>query len=123
MLNLTQHPATPAQIAVGVVDAPAELEIGRMMTFDGLPSREAINARADLIAVVARNWIEVQNAPRSAMIGGAPWFMSTMERALKRHGIAPSYAFSQRASVEELQSDGSVRKTQIFRHAGMIPAS
>jgi hypothetical protein len=47
--------------------------------------------------------------------------MAPLEAALREAGLRPVYAFSQRAGVEEeRQPDGSVRKVQVFRHAGWI---
>ena len=54
------------------------------------------------------------------MIGGAPWLMSSIENALRDHRITPIYAFSVRESAEQVQPDGSVRKVNIFRHAGFV---
>ena len=49
--------------------------------------------------------------------------MSALEKALVDYGVCPYYAFSRRESVEEVQADGSVRKTAVFRHAGFIQMS
>ena len=54
------------------------------------------------------------------MIGGAPYFMSTLEKVLKEHGFTPLYAFSKRESIEEKMPDGSVKKVQVFRHIGFV---
>ena len=54
------------------------------------------------------------------MIGGAPFFMAALESALRDVGVTPIYAFSKREVVEEPQSDGSVKKTAVFRHAGFV---
>ena len=54
------------------------------------------------------------------MIGGAPWLMGTLETKLREYGIQPMYAFSRRESVEQKQPDGSVRKVNVFRHAGWV---
>lgn len=56
------------------------------------------------------------------MVGGAPFFMAPLEAALRAVNIIPVYAFSKRESVEEKQPDGSVKKTQVFKHAGFVPA-
>ena len=58
----------------------------------------------------------------AAMIGGAPFFMSALEAALKERGVRAVHAFSRRESGEERLPDGSVRKTQVFRHAGWVEA-
>lgn len=114
--NLTQHVATPAQIADGATDV-ATKTLGRLLTFSTLPSRDDIEHRAAQIADLAEN-----SGFNRAMIGGAPFLMPALERALRERGIAPCYAFSLRESVDETMPDGSVRKVAIFKHAGFVPA-
>ena len=132
ILNLTQHDATAEQIAEGVVD-PASFEdaqfdaigegddatkfVRRQLTFDRLPTADEIIGRALMIAEMAAS-----TGCKQAMIGGAPYLMAALEQALRDEGIEPVYAFSVRESVEETMPDGSVRKTQKFRHAGWVPA-
>jgi len=53
------------------------------------------------------------------MIGGAPFFMSYLEEALRYRGLTPVYAFSQRESVEQVIDDKTV-KTSVFVHKGFI---
>jgi len=43
--------------------------------------------------------------------------------ALRDQGIEPVYAFSVRESIEQTQPDGSVRKVNVFRHAGFVDAA
>lgn len=52
ILNITQHPATPEQIAAGVVDLPADKRAAlcSLLTFDALPTRAAIEEAAESIA-------------------------------------------------------------------------
>ncbi len=52
ILNLTQHTATPEQLAQGVVDLPAELraELSRLLTVDDLPTQAGIADRCEAIA-------------------------------------------------------------------------
>jgi hypothetical protein len=57
---------------------------------------------------------------RKAMVGGAPYLMPYLERALKAKDISPIYAFSKRESIDQVQPDGSVRKVAVFRHAGWV---
>lgn len=122
ILNLTQHAATADQLAAGVLDLPGaeRAELVRLLTCDTLPTRQEIEARCADIAMLAT--LVFDEHPTQAMIGGAPWMMSAMEGALLDQGIEPVYAFSTRESVEQQQPDGSVRKVNIFRHAGWVPA-
>ena len=148
IINLTQHSATPEQIAEGVVDLPAELrtKLAELLTFDTIPEPYDVGMRAQDIASLAITWLDNQPHPEDygrdgdalaeamiggapylmcaleyeAMIGGAPYLMCALEYALLNHAIEPVYAFSQRESIEQTQPDGSVRKTNIFRHAGFV---
>lgn len=125
ILNLTQHPAAPGQ---GVIDLVGkELESLKIaLTFDTLPTAREVSERADFIAELACfNGLgsgDDDPIPAAAMIGGAPYLMAPLERSLRAVGIEPLYSFSIRESAEEAQSDGSIRKVNVFRHAGFIPA-
>ena len=129
ILNLTQHKATPEQIAQGVVDASpeAQLFIAELLTFDEIPSKEDITARAEDLAEFAAMYDLSQDDnsdgvyPSSAMIGGAPFLMSALEKELTNRGVTPLYAFSKRESVEKLEN-GKVVKTNVFKHIGLVKA-
>ncbi len=126
ILNLTQHPATPAQTAVGVVDLPPEKRAAllALLTFDTLPGRGVIEDRAEQIALLANAFLdEGPDDYQYAMLGGAPFLMSPLERALVDQCIVPLYAFSIRSSDEQIQLDGSVRKVATFNHAGFVVAT
>lgn len=127
IVNLTQHQATPEQIAQGVVDLPAaeRAVLQLLLTFGELPTAVEVSARAAEIAeLAAHNGLSGDEGdspmPEAAMIGGAPFLMGALERALKIVGIPAVYAFSVRESVDQPQPDGSVRKVAIFRHAGFV---
>jgi hypothetical protein len=117
IVNLTQHPATPEQIAQDVFDLPQDERerIGGLLTFDEIPSADDLRYRAKEIAYTASRWL-----PRAAMIGGAPFLMALLEQELREQCITPVYAFSRRESVEELQTDGAVKKVNVFRHLGFV---
>ena len=135
ILNLTQHDPTPEQIEAGIVggqhDTVGLREFRSLLTFDTLPTPLEVRQRAEQIAQYARSAYTIHdyggdsgyvvNEPFSrAMIGGAPFLMAPLEDALRRVGIVPLYAFSNRESVEQVQPDGSVRKTAVFRHVGFV---
>lgn len=113
MINLTQHTATPEQSAAGVVAAPFSERLPSLLTFVGIPTPLEIRQRAEVIASLAAD-----TGAKCAMIGGAPFFMGPLEVALRAVGIRAVFAFSDRVSVEETQEDGSVRKTNVFKHIG-----
>ena len=119
IINLTQHAATPEQLAVGVFDLPPDVR-GRLvkwLTFDTIPCRDELLYAAEGIGLIA-----FHGGYKRAMIGGAPYLMAPLEQDLKRWGVEVLYAYSRRESVEETLPDGSVRKVMIFRHAGFINA-
>lgn len=119
IINLTQHKAAPDQSAAGVVDLeePYRTKLKELLTFDVLPTASEIYTIASMIALMANKRMpDVKNA----MIGGAPFLMSSLEFALNTYGIDPLYAFSVRESVQETMPDGSIEKTTVFRHIGFV---
>lgn len=134
ILNLTQHKATPEQIAAGVIDLPDiyREQLSALLTFEEMPTSAEVQARAEQVAAFAVGlWAEWEEgrAPNQAhlsecaMIGGAPYLMAPLERALIEAEFAPVYAFSRRETVEETLPDGSVKKTGVFRHLGFVEVS
>lgn len=129
IVNLTQHAATPEQIAQGVVELDPEdrAECARLLTFDSLPTEEDLWVRADQLVELVK-CSPVSEPGCRVMIGatggrrntGAPFFMESLATALRREGYCPVYAFSRRESVEQVQADGSVRKVAVFRHLGFV---
>lgn len=113
ILNLTQHPASDDQQQDGVVEPDNKGEVKDLLTFDEAPSIKVLRDRAAKLAEVASN-----HDANAAMIGGMPAFMSALERALARKGVAPLYAFTQRESVEVKTEDGGTEKKSVFRHRG-----
>jgi hypothetical protein len=130
ILNLTQHPATPEQIAAGVVDLIGDnLEaLKALLTFEDINSTLHRHDRAEQLAKMVAD-IVLQGNPDylhedgtaiHCMIGGAPFLMGPLEAALLKHNRVPVYAFSVRESVEEPQPDGSVKKINVFKHGGFV---
>ena len=117
ILNLTQHAATADQIAAGVVEPADKVLVRDSLTFNELPCAGDLLHSADRLAKLAQ-----ASGHEAAMIGGAPFFMGPLERALAVAGVKVLYAFSVRESVDEKLPDGSVKKTQVFRHAGFVEA-
>ena len=115
IINLTQHDSTLEQQAQGVVEPKDKAAIRSLLTFSSIPSKEDVAERAEKLADAA-----FHADAEAAMIGGAPYLMSALERALKDKGVKPLYAFSVRESADVTQPDGSVRKVAVFRHAGFV---
>lgn len=119
ILNLTQHVATSDQIEAGVVEPEAEMkkEIQRLLTFDELPSRLELLKRADDLTALAS---QCGAGCAMVMIGGAPFFMPSLEKALFYDNIRPCYSFSKREVTETTSADGKITKTAIFKHVGWV---
>lgn len=115
ILNLTQHPATPEQIAEGVIEPDDKKVVQELLTFVGMPTWDDIVNRAEQLATLAKKF-----GADAAMIGGAPYLMEPLHTALYHEAIQPVYAFSERRSQEEVQPDGSVKKTNVFVHVGFV---
>lgn len=115
ILNLTQHVASPEQIEAGVFEPIEKNKIQHLLTFNEIPGTGELEKNAMLLAAEARS-----EGAEYAMIGGAPFFMSALEQALKTVGVKPLYAFSIRESQEQVQPDGSTKKVNVFRHKGFV---
>ena len=117
VFNATQHAATQDQIDANVVDLTAEDRkvLSTLLTFDDIPSKDELATRALQVTALLK-----QLGAEAAMIGSAPFFMGVLEHTLKSVGIVPMYAFSRRESVEVTEPDGSVRKTNVFKHIGFV---
>lgn len=124
ILNLTQHAATPAQIEGGVVDLGRndKKELEQLLTFTEIPTSSEVDYRVERLVGLAVEHPCIEDID-AVMIGGAPWLMAPLEKALSREGLTPLYAFSRRESVEVPQEDGSLRKTAVFRHVGFVGGS
>ena len=129
IINLTQHAATAEQVAVGVVDLPAEQREALIdaLTIESIPDAGEIRARAhDIAELACFNGLGGDDGddpfPSHAMIGGALWLMAPLAKELRLRSIEPVFAFSVRETEEKVQPDGSVKKVAIFRHAGFVQA-
>ena len=115
ILNLTQHNATPSQVSEGVVEPTNKEEIQSLLTFHGCPTGESISYRAMQITALA-----VKNGAKYAMIGGAPFLMSSLEKYLFESGIKPLYSFSKRNSIEVNSTEGTITKKMVFKHVAFV---
>jgi hypothetical protein len=126
IINLTQHTATPEQVAAGVQDLPQELraQVIGLLTFDDIPDTDfdepdnEVRQAAKAIAKIASDFLGGEEG--AAMIGGAPFLLPILAEELRGVGIDPLLAFSRRETIEESQPDGGVRKVAVFRHVGFI---
>lgn len=114
ILNLTQHMATPEQLVEGVVEPDNKAEVQKLLNFTSSPPAAEIHARAEALAKIAE-----KAGANKAMIGGANYLMSALERSLLAVGCQPVYSFTQRVSKEEVTPEG-VKKTSTFVHTDWV---
>lgn len=119
IINLTQHAASDEQRGQSVIDLEGKAleELKNLLTFTALPEIAYVEERARSIANLA-----LASHCKRAMIGGAPFLMAPLQHALEDIGIEVLYAFTMRISEEVTNSDGSVTKSSIFKHAGFVGA-
>lgn len=133
-LNLTQHEATSAQSCAPRNEATASI-ISELLTFATLDEAQNDRRRRaeelrDVAVGMARDAGHTLEADPDGgwtlvevMIGGAPWFMRTLEDVLTETPfLRPVYAFSPRVVTERTDADGKIVKTSEFRHQGFIMA-
>ena len=121
ILNLTQHKATPEQLEAGVVDLPDTTQLVNLLTFTERPDWNELKTRSNRIAKLAGDFNK--SSPIDAcMIGGAPFLMPDLQKALHNNAFEVLYAFSKRVTIEKMDKDGNLIKTSIFKHEGFIIA-
>lgn len=115
IINLTQHNPTPQMREAGVGDViPEALPF---LNFDEAPDFEEMITRAIKLRDIIRTKYP---GAKTVMLGGAPFFMGTLEHALHNEGYDIVYAFSKRILLEEKQEDGTVKKTNTFVFSGFV---
>ena len=116
ILNFTQHAATAEQLEAGVIDLMQHdlASLKALLNFVGLPTADEIYERAYAIAALAENLFA-----ETVMVGGAPFLMPVLQKALQMRGITVLYAFSERVSIEKIVN-GVVVKTNEFKHIGFV---
>ncbi len=118
IINLTQHMATPEQVADGVFEPAEKLRVQELLTFTTAPTENRMVDRALELADIANF-----SGADAAMIGGAPYFMRPLEESLRDVGIRPLYSFTERRVTEGPDPDsGEFRKVSVFKHVGWVGA-
>jgi hypothetical protein len=127
IINMTQHYASDEQKRQGVIDLPEifRKELIELLTFENFPKygypRECAWAISTLLLDCYFDYADIDPAKRqiNAMIGGAPYLMPPLEKALFEVGVYPIYAYSERQSFEH-NVGGKIEKTSQFVHAGWV---
>lgn len=116
IVTLTQHMATAEQVSAGVFEPADKDKVKALITFTSAPESADMAERAEGLARIA-----LDEGAEAAMIGGAPYFMAPIEKALKAAEVRPCYSFTERRATEAVDpATGEVRKTQVFVHAGWV---
>ena len=125
IINLTQHELTPEQREFIDIECHTDRQkVKDLLTFTKLPSKEDIYYRALDLAAIVENIIDQDEHVDLFLIlvGGAPYLMKPLIEELKRLEVIPVFSYTDRVSVETMQPDGSVVKTQVFKHLGFVEA-
>ena len=125
IINLTQHELTPEQKAFIDIECHTDRQkVKDLLTFTKLPTKEEIYYRALDLAAIVENIIDQDEHVDLflVLIGGAPYLMKPLIEELKRLEVIPVFSYTDRVSVETMQPDGSVVKTQVFKHLGYVEA-
>ena len=125
VINLTQHELTPEQKAFIDIECHTDRQkVKELLTFTKLPTQFQILRRAVGLADIVRNIVDQDEHINLflVLIGGAPYLMKPLIEELKEIGVTPVFSYTDRVSVETIQPDGSVVKTQVFKHLGYVEA-
>ena len=125
IINLTQHELTPEQREFIDIECHTDRQkVKDLLTFTKLPSKEDIYYRALDLAAIVENIIDQDEHVDLflVLVGGAPYLMKPLIEELKRLEVIPVFSYTDRVSVETMQPDGSIVKTQVFKHLGFVEA-
>lgn len=125
IINLTQHELTPEQKALIDIECYTDRQkVKDLLTFTKLPTQIQILQRAVDLANIVRDIVDQDEHINLflVLIGGAPYLMKPLIEELKEIGVTPVFSYTDRVSVETMQPDGSVVKTQVFKHLGYVEA-
>jgi hypothetical protein len=125
IINLTQHELTPEQKKFVDIECYTDRnKVKDLLTFTKLPTQIQILQRAVDLANIVRDIVDQDEHINLflVLIGGAPYLMKPLIEELREIGVTPVFSYTDRVSVETMQPDGSVVKTQVFKHLGYVEA-
>lgn len=115
ILNLTQHEATQTQLDLGVFEPENKQQVRNLLTFEEPPNHKDMVRRAKELAEICR-----KHGASRAMIGGAGYFMGTLEYVLREEGVIGMHSFTKRVVYETDNGDGTTTKQSEFVHTGWV---
>ena len=118
ILNLTMHEATEGQKKIGVFEPTSKKDIKWALTVD---AKTNIKERAEILAETAD--VECRDERGNlitpyVMIGGHFALVEVLVQELRKRGLKPIYAHTDRKTVEVQKEDGTVEKKSIFEQTG-----
>ncbi len=121
ILTMTQHAATPDQVSSGVVDWDSKTVVSmrKLLTFTSLPDMDKVMSAAVALVSLLRANYDYQKVD-AVMIGGAPYLMPALVSQLQQAGYHPTFAYSDRVSIDTVKDDGSTHKAVVFKHMGFV---
>lgn len=112
IFNLTKHRSTWREQKMGVIEPTwrVKKDIIGLQSFPDLPDQESLEKRAHKLAGIAK-----LSGCKKALIGGASFFMSTLEMALCYHGIEPVFIWNLKNDNNEWQFGGFVESAFVMK--------
>jgi hypothetical protein len=112
IFNLTKHRSTWREQKMGVIEPTwrVKKEIIGLQSFPEIPDQENLDKRAHRLAGIAK-----LSGCKRALIGGASFFMSTLEMALCYHGIFPVFSWNLKNDSNEWQFGGFVESALVMK--------
>ena len=121
LINLTQHLGTEDQYKDGMIELSkeAKAELIPLLNFEEIPTKEEMLYRAYTLISKA-----IINQPDNDgfVIGGAGYFMPYLISWANKFNRKCYFSFTKRMSEEKV-INGSVVKTQVFKHLGWVEAT
>lgn len=74
------------------------------------------------LSVAANNPSGKRGMLVAAMISEPSWMVTPLTRLFREYAFEPVFSFPKEEIVEEIQLDGSVKKTSVIKHGGWISA-
>ena len=100
IFNLTKHRSTWREQMMGVIEPSWKVkrEIIQLQSFPEMPDQTILDERANRLAGIAK-----LSGCSKVLIGGAGFFMVTLEMALCYHGIEPVYIWNTKNDKNQWQ--------------------
>ena len=108
---------TEEQKKDGIIELPAARreQVRSLLTFETLPTSAEVAGRAQQLAELAAG-----EGAEGAMLGGVPFLMAPLQKALQQRSIRTFFAFSRRRCTEVHTADGNVEKRCLFCYEGLV---